>query len=198
MERCRSGWSREAECPGRVRIDRACVQVREGHAPDRAALGRGPELPLHTCQWVFHSQVGPGNVPTGSAPLDTYKDKCPRCHPYALEAAIKSLGDMRPDQRDLWAPQQSPILYSLGHFTAPGSRGRASLVGRALLKWPFLSGSDAPMTTSFPSSPRTQAWHFAWGTPALRPRTHSLQVQPLLLAFLPLPLFLSVRIMALC
>lgn len=115
VERCRSGWSRGAECPGRVRIDRACVQVREGHALwTELPWAVGRSFLLHTCQWVFHSQVGPGNVPTGSAPLDTYKDKCPRCHPYALEAAIKSLGDMRPDQIDLWAPQQSPILYSLG------------------------------------------------------------------------------------
>ena len=75
VERCRGGWSRGAECPGRVRTDRACVRVREGRAlwtEPPWAVGRS--FLLHICPWVFHSQVGPGNVPTGPAPLDTYKD----------------------------------------------------------------------------------------------------------------------------
>lgn len=32
VERCRGGWSRGAECPGRVRTDCACVRVRGGRA----------------------------------------------------------------------------------------------------------------------------------------------------------------------
>lgn len=67
---------------------RLCAGERRPCTLDRAALGCGQELPFNTCPWVFHSQVGPGNDPTGPAPLDTYKDKCPRCHPCALEAAI--------------------------------------------------------------------------------------------------------------
>ena len=75
VERCRGGWSRGAECPGSVRTDRACVQMREGWVLwTEPPLGCGQELPFTHLPGGVSQPSGPRKCSHGPAPLDTYKD----------------------------------------------------------------------------------------------------------------------------